>query len=105
MENVIACYLEEQKEFPNELTSFLRLSVMEVPTNGEYDDYPVYASGVYHGKLEDLMDILEPLQTKTDPHNPHFFVRSMEGFKNNEILAFRYHPLQNLNIFCFTNLN
>lgn len=90
MENAIAAFLEEQKKFPNELTSFLRVTAVAKPIDGEYKkDYPVYASGLYHGRLASLMELLEPLADKTNPQNPEYSVRSLEGYTNEELKAVR----------------
>ncbi|MFK7785453.1 MAG: FAD-binding protein [Crocinitomicaceae bacterium] len=86
MENAIETYLKEQTQFPKELTSFLRVTAVPEPVDGKYDNnYPVYASGVFHGSVDKLIEILKPLHDETKPHSPRYYLKSLQGYKNDDI--------------------
>ena len=90
MENAITTFLEKQKNFPKELTSFLRVTAIPEPDDEEsYKNYPVYASGLYHGKLTDLVKLLEPFANEAKPTNIDYFVRSSRFYTDKELEAVR----------------
>lgn len=66
MEKVVNAWQKLQKDFPDELTSFLRLQVMKDEQAAE-GPYPVYASGLFQGYKEELVEIMKPLRDLATP--------------------------------------
>lgn len=90
MTDAISAFLELQKDFPPEMTSFLRLAAMPKPKkDSRYKDYPVYASGLFHGSFDEMNKILEPLKEKVNPLKSECFVRRSNEFTKEELEAAR----------------
>lgn len=68
MERVINAWMKCQEDFPDALTSFLRLQVVEGPK----DPYPIYASGLFQGLEDELRQIMKPFLELVKPDEQIF---------------------------------
>lgn len=72
-EKVVKKWLDVQSKLPKELTTFVRLSVMQedAPGDGEEKprarDYPIYAGGLFYGTKDDLVELEEMKSLMNDP--------------------------------------
>lgn len=87
LEAVTKRWLQVQKDFPRDLTSFLRVTVRKTEP-GQYkapQDYPVYVSGNFHGKAQVLRDMIQDQLTKDLAPKSSSFI-DLNGYENEEIL-------------------
>ncbi len=95
MQQVVATYLEQQANFPNELTSFLRLTVMPqgAPESKEAAQipasYPVYASGLFYGTSEGLKKVLAQLEQQTNPEASTYELYGSSEISRDEMKALK----------------
>ena len=66
MKKVIEKWLEIQKEFPGELTSFLRITAL-ADDQIEGENFPLYASGTFTGKVIDFLKLAKLLDRLPKP--------------------------------------
>ncbi|MGB3468516.1 MAG: FAD-binding protein [Cyclobacteriaceae bacterium] len=86
MEEVMAKWLEIQKNFPDELTSYLRLVAVregenDFDSNGE-TIYPVFASGTFTGSSTAFLEFLPMLSVLPQPDKQTYAYKKGENWVN-----------------------